>query len=89
MKILLIEIYYYYIDYQTGGHLSFARNMLKAFGNDLVWSEAARINTPVELGQRKIDDVRFDYFSWKSGEKVRNSPLFRQIEVFLFENIVS
>ena len=75
MKILLIEICNY-IDYPTGGHLSFARNMLKAFGNDLVLVGSSTDDTPVGTWtQRKIDDVRFDYFSVGNRAKSSKQPL--------------
>lgn len=75
MKILLIEICNY-IDYPTGGHLSLARNMLKAFGNDLVLVGSSTDDTPVGTWtQRKIDDVRFDYFSVGNRAKSSKQPL--------------
>ena len=64
MKILFIELCNYQ-DYPTGGHLSFALHMIRAFGNDL---KLVGINTDqdCEVGKwsnREIADKEFDYFS--------------------------
>lgn len=62
-KILVIE-WCDYISYPTGGHLSFARHMLGAFGSDL---KLVGIDTTNECkvgawNKRKIEGVEYDYY---------------------------
>jgi glycosyltransferase involved in cell wall biosynthesis len=65
-KILLIELCNY-TDYPLGGHLSFARHMIKAFGNDLALvGVTTEDETPVGCWTKKtIDGIEYDYFSVK------------------------
>lgn len=75
MKILLIE-FCNYVDYPTGGHLSFLRNMLKAFGNELILVGNSTDDTPVgKWTKRIIGDVCYDYFSVCKREKSSKRPL--------------
>lgn len=76
MKILFIELCNYQ-DYPTGGHLSFALHMIRAFGNDL---KLVGINTDqdCEVGKwsnREIADKEFDYFSVSNVKKTTKKPL--------------
>ncbi|NLW32505.1 MAG: glycosyltransferase [Fibrobacter sp.] len=63
-KILIID-FCNYSDYQIGGHLTFAKNMLSAFGKDLsLVGISTDKNEP--LGKwftKTIDDVDYDYFA--------------------------
>ncbi|HAQ20957.1 MAG TPA: hypothetical protein DCR40_17245 [Prolixibacteraceae bacterium] len=62
-KILLIEICNF-IDYPIGGYLSFAKQMLTAFGNQLVLVGLSTDNTPTgKWIKKEIDGITYDYFS--------------------------
>lgn len=62
-KILLIEICNF-TDYPIGGYLSFAKQMLTAFGNQLALLGLATDDMPVgEWIKREIDGVVYDYFA--------------------------
>ena len=64
MKILVIDNVNYE-DYPTGGILNFYRNMLPAFGNDLLLAGITTDDrTPVGVWtHREIDGREFEYFS--------------------------
>lgn len=77
-KILLIEICNY-TDYPIGGHLSFVKNMLNAFGNDLALVGCSTDDTPVGRWVKKeIDNIEYDYFSVKKVKKISKQPLVPQ-----------
>lgn len=62
-KILFIEICNF-VDYPLGGHLSFAKHMLKSFGNQLALVGCSTDNTPVGRWiTKEIDGVEYDFFS--------------------------
>ncbi len=65
-KILLIELCNY-IDYPLGGHLSFAKQMIKAFGNEIALVGVTTDDeTPIGCWTKKIiEGVSYDYFSVK------------------------
>lgn len=75
-KILFLE-WCDYMCYPTGGHLSFARHMLGAFGNDL---KLVGIDTANECKvgawmKRSIDGIEYDYFCVGSVKKSSKKPL--------------
>lgn len=63
MKILLIEVCNY-DDYPIGGYLSFAKQMLSAFGSELSLVGLTTDNTPVGCWvKKKINGIEYDFFS--------------------------
>lgn len=53
-----------FTDYPTGGHLSFARQMLYAFGNRLALVGITTDNTPIGTWtEKEIDGIRYRFFS--------------------------
>jgi hypothetical protein len=63
-KILLID-FCNYVDYQIGGHLSFAKNLMSAFGNQLSLIGIATEKTD-PVGKwfiKKINGIEYDYFA--------------------------
>ncbi len=53
-----------FIDYPTGGHLSFARQMMYAFGNRLALVGITTDNTPIgKWVEKEIDGIRYQFFS--------------------------
>ena len=75
-KILFIEICNF-IDYPTGGHLSFAKNMIYAFGNELMLvGSTTDNNDPIgKWFKKEIDGVLFDYFAIKRINKTSKKPI--------------
>ncbi len=74
-QILFIEICNY-TDYPIGGYLTFAKQMLTAFGNQLVLVGMATDDTPVGRWIKKeINGVIYDYFSVRKVNKTNNRPL--------------
>lgn len=76
MKVLFIELCNY-IDYPTGGHLSFALHMLGAFGTDL---KLVGINTDKELPvgvwiKYEIDGVDYDFFNVGNVKRNPRKPI--------------
>lgn len=67
MKKILIIDFCNYTDYQIGGHLSFAKNLIIAFGDDLALiGITTDIKDPVgQWFKKTIDGVTFDYFALK------------------------
>lgn len=62
-RILLIEICNY-TDYPIGGYLSFAKQMLSSFGNQLLLVGLSSDETTVgEWSKREINGIEYDYFS--------------------------
>jgi len=74
-NILFIEICNF-IDYPTGGHLSFAKNTLSAFGNDLylVGSTTDESDPVGAWFQKEIDGVLYNYFAVKKVKKESKKP---------------
>lgn len=75
-KILLIEGCNY-VDYPTGGHLSFALHMLGAFGNELklVGISTEDDNETGKWNKRTINGVTYDYFCVANVTKCAKRPL--------------
>lgn len=75
-KILFIEICNY-IDYPTGGHLSFAKNMLYGFGNDLILvGSTTDEKDPIgKWFEKEIDGVYYNYFAVKRVKKNSKKPI--------------
>ena len=75
-KILFLE-WCDYVSYPTGGHLSFARHMLGAFGNDLklVGIDTANECTVGTWTKRSIEGVEYDYFCVGNVKKSSKRPL--------------
>lgn len=73
MKNILIIDYCNYVDYQIGGHLSFCRNLLSAFGDVLTLiGITTEKNEPVGRWFRKtIDGVTYDYFALARYNKLK------------------
>lgn len=65
-SLLLIELCNY-TDYPLGGHLSFAKHIISAFGNDIALvGITTDDNTPVGRWIKKyIDGIEYDFFSVK------------------------
>jgi len=62
-KILYIEACNY-IDFPIGGQLTFAKQMLKAYGNDLVLVGIASDRTPIRRWiKRRINGKEYDFFA--------------------------
>ena len=74
-KIALIECCNF-VDYPTGGHLTFAKNMVSSFGQELVL-----IGLTTEKGivgkwsKLKINGIDYDYFPYLYLPKESNKPL--------------
>jgi len=65
MKKILVIDYCNYIDYQIGGHLSFAKNLISAFGQELTLvGITTEIDEPVGKWFKKaINGIEYDYFA--------------------------
>lgn len=65
-KFVFVELCNY-VDYPLGGHLTFAKHMIKAFGNDLALvGVTTDDNTPVGCWTKKIiEGIEYDFFSVK------------------------
>ena len=78
MKILLIE-FCNYIDYPIGGHLSFARNILKSFKSDLsivgISTEISDKNNVGKWRETVIDGINVNAFYVAVRPKVSKRPL--------------
>lgn len=75
-KILFIELCNY-LDYPTGGHLSFALHMLGAFGDNLKLVGISTSND-CEVGKwtkRQIGNLEYDYFNVGNIQKRTKRPL--------------
>ena len=90
-KILLIEPCNF-VDYPTGGQLTFAKHLIKSFGNDLM---LVGLSTEKEgIGRWTkivIDDVEFDFFPYWYLKKSNKKPLIplrlrNFIELFRYRN---
>ncbi len=76
-KILFIEDCNY-VDYPTGGHLSFALHMLGAFGNrlKLVGINTDGNNIPEGVWtKRTINNIEYDFFNLENAQKHTGKPL--------------
>ncbi|MBX2976369.1 MAG: glycosyltransferase family 4 protein [Ignavibacteriaceae bacterium] len=74
-KILLIEGCNF-VDYPTGGHLSFAVQMLSAFGNQLALvGITTEKDFPVGIWTKRIiDGIEYDYFAFQRVKKNDKKP---------------
>jgi len=74
-KIYVIELCNYE-DYPTGGHLSFAKQMLRAFGNQLALIGISTGTEPVGKWIKKgLGGIEYDYFSVKKFQKDFKKPI--------------
>jgi glycosyltransferase involved in cell wall biosynthesis len=75
-KILIID-YCNYIDYQIGGHLSFAKNLIIAFGDKLtlVGITTEKKDPVGKWFKKTIGDVTFDYFALKRYDKAKTKHI--------------
>lgn len=74
-RILLIEGCNF-IDYPIGGYLSFAKQMISAFGNQLLLVGVTDDETPVGRWVKKdIDGIEFEFFSIRKIRKTQKKPL--------------
>jgi glycosyltransferase involved in cell wall biosynthesis len=74
-RILFIETCNY-MDYPIGGHLAFAKQMITAYGNQLVLVGISTDNTPVGVWTKLcINKIEFDFFAFRKIEKNSNKPL--------------
>lgn len=76
MKILVIDNVNY-MDYPTGGILNFYRNMLPAFGGDLLLAGTTTDgNTPVGIWTKRIiNGMEYDYYSMANVTPSAKRPL--------------
>ncbi len=82
-KILLIEICNF-TDYPIGGYLSFAKQMLTAFGNQLALVGLATDDMPVgEWVKREIDGVVYDYFAITKAVNSNKIGFLKQVFIML------
>ncbi|MDW7646344.1 MAG: glycosyltransferase [Desulfuromonadales bacterium] len=73
-KILLIEICNY-ADYPIGGYLSFAKQMMTAFGDQLALVGMTTDDTPVGRWVKKeFNGISYDFFSVRKFEKSSKKP---------------
>ena len=76
-----------YTDYPIGGHLSFAKQLVKAFGNDLALVGITTDDeTPIGVWTKKvIGEVEFDFFSIKrTNNKFNKSIIPNRIKSYLW-----
>ncbi len=74
-RILIIEGCNY-VDYPIGGYLSFAKQMISAFGNQLVLVGFSEDNSKIGVWSKKIiNGVYFDYFSIRKVNRTHKKPL--------------
>jgi glycosyltransferase involved in cell wall biosynthesis len=74
-KIYVIELCNFE-DYPTGGHLSFVKQMLKAFGNQVALIGISTGMEPVGKWIKKgIDGIEYDYFSVRKFRKDFSKPI--------------
>jgi glycosyltransferase involved in cell wall biosynthesis len=63
-------------DYPTGGHLSFARQMMYAFGNRLALVGITTDNTPIgKWVEKEIDGIRYQFFSVGRRKGLARKPI--------------
>jgi len=74
-KIYIIELCNFE-DYPTGGHLSFAKQMLKAFGSQIALIGISTGCEPIKKWIKKeIDGIEYDFFSVKKVHKSFKKPI--------------
>ena len=75
-SVLFIE-WCNYVDYPTGGHLSFALHMLGAFGNQLklVGIDTEREHPIGTWSKKRVNNIDYDYFCVGRVEKKDKKPL--------------
>jgi glycosyltransferase involved in cell wall biosynthesis len=83
-KILIIE-YCNFTDYPIGGHLSFAKQMIRAFGNEIaVVGIATDSKTPIGKWIKKdINNIEYNYFAVKRIKPLEKKGLIpARIKIF-------
>lgn len=87
-KILVID-FCNYEDYQIGGHLSMAKNLLSAFGNDLtlVGITTDKVDPTGRWFKKKINGVDYDFFALARYDKSKTKHLIpdRLVSYFLLK----
>ena len=85
MKILYIEACNY-VDFPVGGQLSFGRQMVQAFGNELDLVGITTDDTPVgKWIKKEINGVSFNYFSLHKANKVVGKPFIpRRLSTYYY-----
>lgn len=74
-KIYIIELCNFE-DYPTGGHLSFAKQMMSAFGSQVALIGYSTGSEPVKQWIKKeINGTYYDFFSVKKVKKTSNKPI--------------
>lgn len=74
-KIYIIELCNFE-DYPTGGHLSFAKQMLKAFGSQIALIGISTGCEPIKKWIKKeVDGIEYDFFSIKRVHKYFKRPI--------------
>ncbi len=74
-KIYIIELCNYE-DYPTGGHLSFAKQMLNAFGNQVVLVGISTGSEPIgQWIKKEIEGIEYDFFSVRKVYKDFKKPI--------------
>jgi glycosyltransferase involved in cell wall biosynthesis len=74
-KIFIIELCNFE-DYPTGGHLSFAKQMLKAFDSQIALIGISTSSEPIKKWIKKeIDGIEYDFFSVKKLYKDFKKPI--------------
>lgn len=65
-----------FIDFPVGGQLSFAKHMMRAFGNRLALVGISSDGTPVgQWIKKKLDGVLFDYYAYAKRDVSHKRPL--------------
>lgn len=84
MKILYIEACNY-INFPVGGQLTFARQMLQAFGNELSLVGISTDDTPVGKWLKKeINGIQYNYFAIHKAKIIDSKPLVpRRLQTYL------
>lgn len=74
-KIYIIELCNYE-DFPTGGHLTFAKQMMTAFENEVALIGYSTGSEPVKQWIKKeINGINYDFFSVKKVKKISNKPI--------------
>jgi glycosyltransferase involved in cell wall biosynthesis len=75
MKMLFIEACNY-VDFPIGGQLSFAKQILNAFGDELYLVGIATDDSPVgEWIKKDINGITYNYFALHTAKKIVKKPL--------------
>ncbi len=84
-RIYIVELCNY-DDYPVGGHLSFARQLIKAFGNEIALIGISTGDEPVKKWiKKKIGDVEYDFYSVRKRKKILTKPIIPlRLQAFLY-----